>query len=86
MLAAYDLLLGKNQDVVMHYFDNIQNILADFCMATDSTRIMKANGKIFTDIKTQELNPNETNFINQSFSIAGSTFNVVSCQIKKILY
>lgn len=75
-MAAYDLLVGSNHDVVARYLSNIQDILANFCTQADA-RILKANGKIYTDVKAQGIMPIIENFLNMSFAIAGSNTKVV---------
>lgn len=80
-MAAYDLLVGSNHNVVARYLSNIQDILSNFCTQADA-RILKANGKIYTDVETQGIMPIIKNFINMSFAIAGSNIKVVSFFLK----
>jgi hypothetical protein len=78
LLIAYDVLLGKDQNVVSVYLSNIGDILASFCTQVDSLIQMQAFGKSYTSVQAQGLVPGQPGFANQTFPLAGNRTKIVS--------
>uniref|UniRef100_A0A915DSH7 PKD/REJ-like domain-containing protein n=1 Tax=Ditylenchus dipsaci TaxID=166011 RepID=A0A915DSH7_9BILA len=78
LLVAYDLLVGKNQDVVRVYLNNLQDILSDFCIQADDSRVLSASGRTYTELQSQGVTPGATSFLNSSFTVAATKLYLIS--------
>lgn len=76
--------MGRHQDVVRVYLNNIVDILSGFCVEANTMQTMHATGKTYTTVQSQSLAPGEDGFTNKSFNMAGVNNKVVCNLIYKL--